>query len=301
MKRILPLAATLLCLPLGAPEDSSRPRISGIDHVRIYARSVSQSRAFYGGILGFPARPCAGPARACFAVGARTHAQQLELEEAPATPPANLLAEVAFATDDVPRMRRYLLAHGLDPGRISTDAAGARQFELRDPEGNPIAFVERPGPASGAPAPNQVSARVVHAGFVVRDRAAEDRFYKDMLGFRVYWHGGMNDLETSWMDMQVTDGTDWLEYMLNISPDAPHRTLGVMNHIALGVPDIRAAREQLAKNGWKPGEEPKIGRDGKWQLNLFDPDETRVEIMEFTPAGRTCCTEFTGPHPGPAN
>jgi hypothetical protein len=56
-----------------------------------------------------------------------------------------------------------------------------------------------------------------------------------------------------------------------------------MNHIALGVPDIHKAREQLVKNGWKGTEEPKIGRDGKWQLNLYDPDETRVELMEFTP------------------
>ena len=27
-------------------------------------------------------------------------------------------------------------------------------------------------------------------------------------------------------------------------------------------------------------EEPQIGRDGKWQLNLYDPDDTRVELME---------------------
>jgi hypothetical protein len=72
-----------------------------------------------------------------------------------------------------------------------------------------------------------------------------------------------------------------------------------MNHIALGVPDIHAAREQLIKNDWKPGEDPKIGRDGKWQLNLYDPDDTRVELMEFTPTQKPCCSEYTGPHPGP--
>jgi len=72
----------------------------------------------------------------------------------------------------------------------------------------------------------------------------------------------------------------------------------VMNHIALGVPDIHAAREQLVKNGWKGTEEPKIGRDGKWQLNLYDPDETRVEFTEFTPTKEPCCSPYTGPHPG---
>ena len=144
-----------------------------------------------------------------------------------------------------------------------------------------------------------LSRRLIHSGFVVSDRAAEDKFYKDILGFHVYWHGGRTDDETSWVDMQVPDGTDWIEYMLNVSPTASHKTLGVMNHIALGVPDIHAAQQQLIKNGWKGTEEPKIGRDGKWQLNLYDPDDTRVELMEFTPVEKPCCSEYTGPHPKP--
>jgi hypothetical protein len=99
--------------------------------------------------------------------------------------------------------------------------------------------------------------------------------------------------------MQVPEGTDWVEYMLNISPTADKRTLGVMNHISLGVPDIHAINDELAKAGVKPAEVPKIGRDGKWQLNLYDADQTRIEFMEFTPKQRPCCSEFTGPHPGP--
>ncbi len=30
----------------------------------------------------------------------------------------------------------------------------------------------------------------MHAGLVVNDRPAEDRFYKDVLGFHLYWRGG---------------------------------------------------------------------------------------------------------------
>jgi hypothetical protein len=63
-----------------------------------------------------------------------------------------------------------------------------------------------------------------------------------------------------------------------------------MNHIALGVPDIHAAQQQLIKNGWKPTAEPKIGRDGKWQLNLYDPNFTRVELMEPKPVQTPCCS-----------
>ena len=33
-----------------------------------------------------------------------------------------------------------------------------------------------------------------------------------------------------------------------------------------------------------------IGRDGKWQLNLYDPNSTRVELMEPKPVRTPCCS-----------
>jgi hypothetical protein len=63
--------------------------------------------------------------------------------------------------------------------------------------------------------------------------------------------------------------------------------------------DIHAAIRQLLKNGMHLTEEPKIDRDGKWQLNLCDPDGTRVELMEFAPVEKPCCAAYTGPHPQP--
>jgi catechol 2,3-dioxygenase-like lactoylglutathione lyase family enzyme len=302
MKRFLPVVeATLACLPLAAKVKPARPRITGIHHVRLFVTNIDKSREFYGNILGFPSSDyrCAGASRSCFAVswGPKQH---VELEQAPSTAQKNWLAEVAFTTDNVTQMRRYLVAHGVQAGAISKGADYTQRFELRDPEGNLIVFVGYPGPFPiDAPPPSHAaSERMIHAGFVVHDRASMDSFYEDLLGFHLYWHGGMKDDETNWNDMQVPDGTGWIEYMLNVPANADHHTLGVMNHIALGVPDIKAAREQLLKNGWKPGEEPKIGRDGKWQLNLYDPDDTRVELMEFTPAQKPCCSEYTGPHPG---
>ena len=171
---------------------------------------------------------------------------------------------------------------------------------MKDPEGNPIEFVQERPALIGRSAEKPVSKVMIHAGFVVHDRAAEDKFYKDLLGFHVYWHGGMKDDETDWIDMQVPDGTQWLEYMMvrdgqELSP----RTLGILNHIALGVPSVADAAQLLRSRGWKPSEDEKeqIGKDGKWQLNLYDPDGTRVELMEFTPVQTPCCSSYTGPHP----
>jgi catechol 2,3-dioxygenase-like lactoylglutathione lyase family enzyme len=225
----------------------------------------------------------------------------IELEPIHAQDSPSLLSEVAFRTDDVKRLRDFLLKNHTTAeklGKCGEDPC----FGIFDPEHHRLIFVQHsdnspveiPGAYSSTPA----RPPIIHAGFVVHDGAAEERFYQDILGFHVYWHGGRKDGETSWVDMQVPDGTDWIEYMLNVPANADHHTLGVMNHIALGVPDIHAAEEQLHKNGWTGNEQPKIGRDGKWQLNLYDPDDTRVEFMELTPTQKPCCSEFTGPHPG---
>jgi hypothetical protein len=40
-----------------------------------------------------------------------------------------------------------------------------------------------------------------------------------------------------------------------------------------------------------------MGKDGKWQANLYDPDGTRVELMEFQPVTDPCCSPFTAPSP----
>jgi len=34
-------------------------------------------------------------------------------------------------------------------------------------------------------------------------------------------------------------------------------------------------------------------------LNLYDPDATRVELMEFTPVEKPCCSEYSGNQPKP--
>jgi len=90
------------------------------------------------------------------------------------------------------------------------------------------------------------------------------------------------------VDMRVGEGTDWLEYMLNVHNPSP-RTLGVMHHLALGVPSVKTGFETLSARGMHL-EQPKVGRDGKWQLNLYDPNLTRCELMEPTPVETPCCS-----------
>src|SRR6266576_3834792 len=263
MKRTaLALSTAFICFPLAAQDQLTRPPITGIAHVRIYSTDLHKSLDFYSQILGMTPRNagCTGMARPCFIVNDR---QQIQLSEVGSASPANLLAEIAFATPDVVRMRNYLLARSVAADPVTRDISGVAHFVVHDPEGNSIAFVQlHPRSVFTAPA-EQISTRMLHAGFIVKDRAAEDRFYRDLLGFRMYWHGGFKDAGDDWWEIQVPDGTDWIEYMLNIPSTA----------------------------------EPEIGRDGKWSFDICDPDLTRVEFMEFKPAQPPCCNPYTASHP----
>ncbi len=298
MKRIFGAFVSLvLCAWAAAQNPPVRPSITGIAYVRIAVSDLETSRSFYSKNLGFGSNHggCHAIVVPCVDIGS----QHIEFDRPNPADSSSLVTEIAFATTSVLGLQRYLQAHDLKTGEIFRPDGESETLEVIDPGGHRIAFVQRRDPLSTVWSKSEVSSRLIHAGFVVRDRDAEDHVFKDILGFHVYWHGGMKDDETNWVDMQVPEGTDWIEYMLGVSPNANHKTLGVMNHIALGVPDIHAAEAQLRKNGWNGPEQPRIGRDGKWQLNLYDPDDTRVELMEFTPVQKPCCSDYTGPHPGP--
>ena len=164
--------------------------------------------------------------------------------------------------------------------------------------------MQPPSPLPAIPV-NPVFGHIIHVGAIIHDRAKEDTFYRDVLGFRPYWFGGMkDDAPPSWVSQQVPDGPDWLEYMVTTST-LTQAQMGVLNHFALGVPNMEAVYTKLWNDDRLQGQVdargqqavPKIGRDAKWQLNLLDPDGTRAEVMELHAIGKPCCSAFTASDP----
>jgi catechol 2,3-dioxygenase-like lactoylglutathione lyase family enzyme len=293
------LVATGALRPPPSTAKEPRPHITAIDHVVISTSGLKAGREFYSKLgLSAGGAGCRHVAQDCFTVNwaTRTH---IELRSSPSCPSSSCLGQIVFRTDNAKKLRDFLTRQGIKVGPVEQLSNASLKFDVADPGGNYISFMQVLVNPIDDPPPDASHGHIVHAGFIVRDRAAMEHFYKDVLGFRPYWHGGMKDDQTDWVSLQVPDGTDWVEFMVNVPENADQRLRGIMNHIALGVPDIQAAREQLVKNGVHLTEEPKLGRDGKWQLNLYDPDQTRIEFMEFAPKEKPCCSEFTGPHPKP--
>jgi catechol 2,3-dioxygenase-like lactoylglutathione lyase family enzyme len=295
----LVLAALALCMAAGWTANTpGRPKILGIAHVRIRVTDAEKAEAFYGTVLGLERGDAKNGdgVQATFVVNVN---QAVELSKTAPGTRGSYLEEIGFATDDVRKMRTYLTAKGIPTAKILTGPDGSPSFVTQDPEGNKIVFVEKKWSEPEAGAPGAVSHKLLHAGFVVKDWKAENRFYEDVLGFRLYWKGGFKDDGLDWYEIQAPDGNNWIEYMLNIPEHADQKELGVQNHLSLGVEKAESAAATLRARGQKEFDGPEIGRDGKNSLDVYDPDWTRVELMEFTPAGKPCCSEYTEPHPKP--
>jgi catechol 2,3-dioxygenase-like lactoylglutathione lyase family enzyme len=298
MKRVtVAFTAAFFALPLAAQVQPTRPPITGIARVRLSASDLHKSREFYHEYLGMASGTggCVRVTHPCFSVN---DYQRVELLQITSGTPESLIAEIAFATPDVAQMHAYLLAHNTTVSEISRDPDGLLHFELHDPEGQALSFVQQPSYLFTTP-DAQISTRLIHAGFVVKNLAAENRFYVDLLGFRLYWYGGFKDDGIDWFEIQVPDGNEWIEYMLNIPATADHKERGVQNHFSLAVSSAQLAAAQLHKRGLKSFDGPEIGRDGKNSLDAYDPDGTRVEVMEFKPAQEPCCHPYTAAHPKP--
>jgi len=269
----------------------------GVAHIGLMTNDLAAARQFYGHELGYQEpftldKPSGGLMLTYFKVNDH---QYIEVFPELKSETEDRLSHIAFETTKIQQLRDYLASKGVKvPETLKPGLDGNLSMMLKDPDGHNVEFVEyRPGSLHtknfGKFLPEtRVSKRIIHVGVTVADRDAADKFYKDVLGFQEFWHGGMKDDRTDWIDMRVPDGTDWVEYMLNVKNPSP-RTLGVMNHLALGVPDIQAGYKTVVERGLNP-EKPKVGRDGKWQLNLYDPNLTRAELMEPKPVEKPCCS-----------
>ena len=305
--RFIPSTVVLFASVMASAYAASpaRPPITGVSHIAIYASNPAASERFYVHDLG--AAKGVDPEKAS---GARYYFAPTQFVEVLPLPSGwtslSRLDHIAFATTDAAALRRYLIAKKVAVlSDVQRGSDGSRWFDVKDPEGNGVQFVQPPAHPRAIPV-NALSRHIIHVGYIIHDRALEDTFYRGVLGFKPYWHGGMTDTKASWISQQVPNGTDWLEYMV---VDPPHgrgipagmkkSDVGVLDHFSLGVRNIEAAYTLLWNGDRLDGQDnvPKIGRDAKWQLNLIDPDGTRAEIMELHAVGKPCCSPFTASDP----
>ncbi len=290
-------AATVAASAQTAPV---RPKITGISHLAVYTSNPAAADRFYRGTVGAVKMPDPeNPNGVRYALSAT---QFIEVLPLPPGAGINRLDHTAYNTDDAEGLRKYLAARAYKtPSKVEKGADGSRWFTVLDPEGNKVQFIQLPRLPQAVAAPNAIGRHIIHMGFVVHSRAVEDTFYRDLLGFRPYWFGGMKEGTVDWVSQQTPDGHDWLEYMLNARPDISAHDLGVLDHFSIGEVSVDLAFKTLMDGNRLAGVEAQdhtqMGKDGKGQFNFYDPDGVRVELMNFHATGKPCCSPFTADDP----
>ena len=278
----------LRCAGPGFAQGMQRPPITGIAFVQLQVSNVQKATIFYHSLMGFHLN----------GVGATTnnqyhlftipvnYRQSVQLTDGLSASQDERLLLLAFQTTDADALRLYLQSKGIAVPAAVSKEKGMLFFTITDPDKHPVRFIQYLAIVKEqtlkTPAVATVSGRILHAGLTITNAAAANAFYVDVLGFSEIWRGGVNDTVTSWINMRVPEGTDYLEYMLVNGP-VNRQQLGSMHHIALLVPDMQAAVDWLgirSQTTGYPVAAPRIGRNKRWQLNLFDPDGTRIELME---------------------
>jgi catechol 2,3-dioxygenase-like lactoylglutathione lyase family enzyme len=285
MKLPLPLLALLLVSPLIAQDAPKRPRITGISHAAFYVSDMAKARAFYEGFLGYQspyAIPRKDPKEQLVWIKINDR-QSVEIF-------TDRLYHIAIETDDAEGMRLYLQSKGVAvPPKTGIGKIGNKNYFVKDPNGNTVEIVEYLPDGwtmreKGKFLPDtRIAQRMSHVGVMVGQFDASLKFYGEILGFKDIWRGSTSGRTLNWVNMRVPDGEDYVEFMLYDKYPGTDR-LKTMHHICLEVPDVEKAGALLKTRalpaGSKPPTEMKAGTNGKRQINYYDPDGTRVEIME---------------------
>jgi catechol 2,3-dioxygenase-like lactoylglutathione lyase family enzyme len=285
------LAGILAVFPLLAQKAVERPRILGVAHMAIYVSDLAKARQFYENFLGFgepftlPASD--GSVRIAF-VKINDH-QYIEIFTEKDRGEGQL-NHISFYTDDAGRMRDYLASKGVAvPASVGKGKTGNKNFNIHDPDGHIVEIVEyQPDSWTAREAGKfmpaaRLSGHIMHVGVLVGDLDKALKFYGGILGFQEFWRGSASGTQLSWVNMRVPDGQDYIEFMLyNKLPEPSAR--GGKNHLSLMVPDAQKALAELKKraaDGLYDREiRIQVGVNRKRQINLYDPDGTRIEMME---------------------
>jgi lactoylglutathione lyase len=290
---------------------AQRAKISGISHIALYVHDIDKSRVFYKEFLGF-AEPYSlnnpdGTLRLTWIkINDRQTIELFPEKEAG----SDRLYHIALETDDAVAMRDYLAGHDVKvPEQVGTGKIGNQNYFVTDPNGHIVEIVTyRP---SGWTMLNKgkflpetrISTKMPHVGILVGDLDAAQKFYGQVLGFTEIWRGSKTPEQLNWVHERLTDGSDFIELMLYADlPDADKR--GRFHHLCLEVPDMDKAKaileERAAKIGYTRPLEIQTGINRKRQLNLYDPDGTRVELMEPNTIDGIPAPPSTAPAPRPS-
>jgi lactoylglutathione lyase len=272
-----------------------RPKVLGVAHMAVYVKNLAKTRQFYEEMLGFgepftlPNKDKSGTRIVFIKVNDKQYFEIFNEKDRG----EGQLNHISFYVDSADRAYAFFKAHGIevmgDTGQVGKGQTGNKNFNVKDPDGHIVEIVEyQPDSWTAREAgkfmpSTRISDHIMHVGVLVGDLDKSMAFYHGLLGFTEFWRGSGSPKSLSWVNMKVPEGDDYLEFMLyNKIPEPDGR--GTKNHASLTILDADKALEEIKRRAAKIGYTREIviqtGVNRKRQINLYDPDGTRIELME---------------------
>jgi lactoylglutathione lyase len=293
MRFVLTVFTALMMASLApaVADEPQRPPIIGISHMAFYVHDMNKTLAFYKTFLGFDQPYSLTNKDGTLHLTWIKINDRQSIELFPETNAASdRLYHVALETDDAIGMRNYLAARGIKvPDKVPRGKIGNLNYFIHDPDGHIVEIVQYEPDGwtmltRGKFMPDtRISTNMPHLGILVGNVEAAKSFYEGKLGFHEIWRGAKNPVVLSWIHEAIPEGNGFFEFMLySTLPDPDKR--GKYHHLCLEVPDVEKAKAILEARapriGYDKPMEVQIGVNRKRQLNVYDPDGTRVELME---------------------
>jgi len=297
-----------------AQQPPPRPKVLGVAHLAVYVKDLAKTRQFYEDFMGF-GEPFTLPdkeGKGTRIVFIKVNDNQYFEIFNEADRGEGQLNHISFYTDSADGMYRYLKSKGIevmgDKGSVQKGKTLNKNFNVKDPDGHIVEIVEYQPDSWTArekgkfmPA-TRIADHIMHVGVLVGDLEKSTAFYGGILGFKEFWRGSGSPRMLSWVNMRPAEGEDYLEFMLYDKEPAPDAR-GTKNHASLTIPDADAALVELKKRAARVGYTREIaiqtGVNKKRQINLYDPDGTRIELMEPNTVDGKPAPNSTAPVPHP--
>ena len=291
-----------------------RPKVLGVAHLAVYVKDLAKTRQFYEEMLGFgepftlPNKDKTGTRIVFIKVNDQQYFEIFNEKDRG----EGQLNHISFYVDSADRAYAFFKAHGIDvigdKGQVGKGQTGNKNFNVKDPDGHIVEIVEyqrdswTAREAGKFMPPTRISDHIMHVGVLVGDLDKSMAFYHGLLGFTEFWRGSGSPKMLSWVNMKVPEGDDYLEFMLyNKLPEPDGR--GTKNHASLTIPDADKALEEVKRRAAKIGYTREIaiqtGVNRKRQINLYDPDGTRIELMEPNTVDGKPAPSSSAPPPHP--
>lgn len=278
---ILYVLTFLLSLLSVSAKEIERPAIWGIAKMTFLVSDFKIARDYYGKFLGFD-EAFSYPSNLGKVISFKVSDRQfLEFVVDKDAKLKKRLISYSLETENAEQMRQYIESKGvIVPNKTRIDGAGNKVFSVNDLSGNKIEFIELSMTGLHRKSKgkflskNRISKRIQHAGIYAKSITDNDPFYVGILGFKeLVRYPDDRTVKPTILYFSFGESTENIEHY---SPNDEN-----ISHPCFIVDDMQETIYTLKeRRGSYTVGTPMVGKGRRWIMNMFSPDNTRVEFTE---------------------